>query len=402
MEEQNRSFIDLLDDYKAGIALTEDEKKLFFMYLSDPGNIRLLESCISADLQSASSEQIDQKQKAVSLENLYNRLAIPFDNHKETAPVHKLLKRKMGWVAIFVIGICAVAVLVIPRRAPHLTAQDQNNHPIKKSVITPGKTGALLTLADGKQIVLDSMPNGVISVEGNSQAFVANGKLDYRTLQLAGQQATTVYNTISTPLGRQYRVQLSDGTNVWLNAASSIKFPTVFSGKERIVEVSGEAYFEVVHNSKIPFKVKADSQVIEDLGTHFDVKAYSDEAVVKTTLIEGAVSISTPTQHTTLRPGEQASTTSGNIDVTKVDVDEVMAWKSGFFAFDDANLGDIMRQLSRWYNVSVEYHNAEHNGQRFTGKIDRSLPLTDVLSGLKFSKAHFKIDENERKIIVLP
>lgn len=401
MKEENRSFIDLLKDYKAGIPLTEDERRLFFACLDDPENIRLLELFISEDLLNADPDRVDEKQKAASLESLYKRLAIPFEGHQETTPIHKLLKRKIGWAAIFIIAICSVAILVLSRKEQSLTAKNQIGHVIKKSLITPGKNGAVLMLADGSQIVLDSMQNGVINVAGNGQAVLANGRLNYKALQVNGNNAAVAYNTISTPLGRQYQVQLSDGTKVWLNAASSIKFPTVFSGKERMVEISGEAYFEVVHNSKMPFKVKASNQIIEDIGTHFDIKAYSDDPLVKTTLIEGAVSVSAGTQRVTLKPGEQASAASGNIDIKKVDVNEVMAWKSGFFAFDNANLDDIMRQLSRWYNVSIEYHNTE-NTQRFTGKIDRSLPLADVLNGLQFSKAHFKINENERKIIVLP
>lgn len=398
----DRPFINLLEDYVAGIPLTEGEIVLFFAYLDDPVNVRLLEASISEALQNTIPGQVDEIQKAASLESLYKRLAIPFDKHSKQKHLYKSLAWKIGWAAIFVIGIFSVAILVFShKREEVLTAGMQKPHAIRKTLITPGKNGAVLTLADGRQIVLDSMQNGVINVAGNSQAVLANDQLDYKALQTNGHSTAITYNTISTPLGREYQVQLSDGTKVWLNAASSIKFPTVFSGKERMVEISGEAYFEVIHNSKMPFKVRAGNQTIEDLGTHFDIKAYSDESLVKTTLIEGAASVSAGTQHVTLQPGEQASAVAGSINIAKVDVGEVMAWKNGFFAFDNANLDDIMRQLSRWYNVSVEYHNTE-NTQRFTGKIDRSLPLADVLNGLQFSKAHFKINENERKIIVLP
>jgi ferric-dicitrate binding protein FerR (iron transport regulator) len=188
---------------------------------------------------------------------------------------------------------------------------------------------------------------------------------------------------------------LPDGTKVWLNAASSLIYPTAFSGDERTVQMTGEVYFEVTHDKKRPFKVKVGRQVIEDIGTHFNVNAYTDEPIQTTTLLEGAVSIG---GHI-LRPGEKASVAaSGTIQVSKGDPEQAVAWKNGLFDFTDADLPTVMRQLARWYNVDIKYEGNIPERQ-FNGMIGRSLTLDQVLKGLTRESVHYRIEEGNHLII---
>ena len=274
--------------------------------------------------------------------------------------------------------------------------------PNSKNDIAPGGNRATLTLSDGSTIILDSASNGTISKQGNIKVVkLANGLLAYTQ---NGKQITendeAFYNTITTPRGGQYNVTLSDGTKVWLNAASSIRFPVAFKGTERRVEITGEAYFEVAKNAAKPFKVKAVSAEIEVLGTHFNVNAYDDEAAIRTTLLEGKVKVSVSNKVARfLKPGQQAEINKeGKIGVLdKADIEEVMAWKNGRFQFSSADLKSILRQISRWYDVDIEY-----NGNvdlHFSGQLTRNENVSKVFEKLELTgEVHFRIDN--KKIIV--
>ena len=228
--------------------------------------------------------------------------------------------------------------------------------------------------------------------------------LTYLSSALSGQKTTEItYNTVSTPRGGQYEVILPDGTQVWLNAASSLKFPTAFIGKERNVELTGEAYFEVSKNKAMPFHVSAAGQVIEVLGTHFNVNAYTDETLLKTTLLEGSVKVNKGISFATLKPGQQS--TINNNEITPVikiaevtDADEVMAWKDGKFYFNNADIKTVMRQIGRWYNVDIEYAGKIPGNDGFTGTFSRNMTASKALKILAFSGVDFKIEG--RKIIV--
>jgi ferric-dicitrate binding protein FerR (iron transport regulator) len=267
--------------------------------------------------------------------------------------------------------------------------------------IMPGGNKAVLTLANGTRVMLDSIHNGKLASQGSINVVKAtNGLLAYIKQNEAGRkQKTMQYNMLTTPRGGQYQLTLSDGTKVWLNAASSIRYPVVFTGDERKVEITGEAYFEVVHNEGMPFRVQAGDEIIEDLGTHFNVNAYAEEPGIRTTLLEGSVKIG----NIILKPGEQAVLEkNGHISVSKnADMDDVIAWKNGFFAFNNANLQTVMQKLSRWYDIDVVYEPGVNNEQRFSGRIDRSLTLSQILNGLKQTRAHFRI-EADRKVVILP
>ncbi|MEB0250185.1 FecR domain-containing protein, partial [Mucilaginibacter sp. 5B2] len=265
----------------------------------------------------------------------------------------------------------------------------------------PGGNKAVLTLANGKTIVLDNAENGTLAKEGTTLVKkTTDGQVIYNTNALAGDEAAPSINTISTPRGGQYQVVLPDGTQVWLNSASSLTFPTRFTGRSRQVKITGEAYFEVTKNTLMPFKVKTNRADIEVLGTHFNVMAYDDEVIMKTTLLEGAVSITSGTFSARLKPGQQAQIKSSgqNKIINDVDVDDETAWKNGIFQFREVGIDAILRQAARWYDVPVTY-NGKVPDKVFTGRISRNVKASVLLDILKYTGVNLKIEGN--KIIVL-
>lgn len=309
------------------------------------------------------------------------------------AAAHQLSSAKMvrfrnrWWMAAAaVILLVAAGIYFLQPPAPQaVTVQHMD--------VRPGSSKAVLTLADGTTVPLDSAGNQVIR-----PGIIQQGD----QLQYEGESATVSYNVLTTPRGGQFRLTLPDGTKVWLNAASSLRYPTAFTGAERKVEVTGEAYFEVVQNAGKPFRVTTAGQaMIEVLGTRFNVNAYPEESSIHATLLEGAVKVSAGQHSAVLKPGQQAQVNaSGRISITaNVNLDEVMAWKNELFYFRDADIRTVMRQLERWYDVQVEYAGAIPE-RRFQGEIQRNLPLSDVLEGLKTTGIRFTIEE--RKIIVQP
>lgn len=267
--------------------------------------------------------------------------------------------------------------------------------------LPPGGNKAILTLGDGSNIILDSAGNGNLASQGNTSITKSGkGELVYKSNNKATE--AIVYNTVTTPKGGQYHIVLPDGSKVWLNAASSLRFPTAFIGKERRVEITGEVYFEVAHNAKMPFIVKANDTEVAVLGTHFNVMAYADEKVMKTTLLEGSVKVSRSGKSAMLAPGQQARLTnsSENIRVLDdVDTDKEMAWKTGYFQFEDENLESIMRQVSRWYDVDIAYEGSASR-EHFTGRLPRNANVSKVLKILSLSGVKFRIEG--KSIIVTP
>lgn len=277
---------------------------------------------------------------------------------------------------------------------------------VYKNDVAPGDKKAVLTLEDNTRIILDGASLGNIARQtGITVSKTANGHLLYIVDDkniIAGEAPR--FNTISTPRGGEYQVQLSDGTVVWLNAMSSIRFPTSFTGAERRVELSGEAYFEVAKNKAMPFRVVSGRQVVEVLGTHFNIAAYRDEQAVKTTLLEGSVKVYLPervSKPRVLQPGEQAVLGGGEDElfVIKADLEEAVAWKNGYFIFADEELETIMRKISRWYDVEVEYQGIDQN-LKFGGAVSRSRNLSQVLDLLELTdKVKFKVEG--RRITVM-
>jgi transmembrane sensor len=266
--------------------------------------------------------------------------------------------------------------------------------------VKPGGNKAVLTLADGSQITLDSAGNGAIAQQGNVQVIKLNsGQLAY---QAGGAgQPKSGYNTLTTPRGGQFRIVLPDGSNVWLNAASSLRFPTAFAGKERAVELQGEAYFEIAENTQQPFKVMVNDMTVQVLGTHFNVMAYADEQQARTTLLQGAVKVVRGVQALTLKPGQQAVTDhQSNINLKEnINLEEVVAWKNGYFQFNHEPLEGVMRQVGRWYDAEIAYE-GNVPSREFGGQVLRSSSITDVLKMLELTGVHFRVEG--KKIIVTP
>lgn len=277
------------------------------------------------------------------------------------------------------------------------------NQQIAAAQIHPGRNKAILTLGDGSKIALNDARNGTLARQGNTKIDkLSNGKLIYHRNDKRGAETTLLYNTMTTPRGGQYQVTLPDGTQVWLNAESSITYPTFFDGKKRDVTITGEAYFEVAKNKKMPFYVHSGDQTVRVLGTHFNINSYGDEDGIKTTLLEGSVKVFLTNQElpgTVIKPGEQAHLRNGGFNVSTVDTDEVVAWKNGITSFNNADIKSVMRQLSRWYDVEVKY---EPNlpERAFSGEISRTANLSEVFKILKMSNINFKVEG--RTIIVSP
>ena len=311
-------------------------------------------------------------------------------------PSGRISPRLITGIAAAVILALGTCLYFLSLHKPSKEVAKTTPAPSLKYDVPPGGNKAILTLSDGSQIVLDSAATGVLSNQGNSRILKINsGQLAYKTAAGGRLSASgpIAYNTISTPRGGQYQLMLADGTKVWLNASSSLRYPVAFSGKERSVELTGEGYFEVEKNEMMPFKVKVNTMEVDVLGTHFNVNAYSDESAIKTTLLEGAVKIKNSHASNTLSPGQQAQLTKdGQINiVNKVDMDEVVAWKDGYFQFNQADLKNIMRQISRWYDVDIRYE-GEMPDRKFGGDISRTANISEVLNILKVSQVHFRIE----------
>ncbi len=266
----------------------------------------------------------------------------------------------------------------------------------------PGSNIAILTLADGSKISLDDAVNGEIARQAGIRVRkTADGQLQYDVSSKDDGTATTsLYNTISTPRGGQYQINLPDGSKVWLNAASSLKYPVTFVGNERKVELDGEAYFDIAHDRNKPFRVKSRGQVVEVFGTEFNINSYSNEPVITTTLLNGSVSVTQTSnmQARKLKPGQEATHSgSDNLRIGPGDISQAISWKNGNFIFNDMDLVNILRQLERWYDVDVDYANIPQT--RYNGNISRTVKLSKVLKMLEVTgPVKFKIEGKEVKI----
>ncbi|MBU0695099.1 MAG: DUF4974 domain-containing protein [Bacteroidetes bacterium] len=269
--------------------------------------------------------------------------------------------------------------------------------------VVPGGNKAILTLANGKKIILDSSSNGEIAKEGGVIITkTKGGRVIYDLSHQNNFNEVVAYNTISTPRGGQYQVILPDGSQAWLNAASSIHFPTVFKSNERKVEITGEVYFEVSKDKTKPFRVMTGDQMVEVLGTHFNVMAYADEKATVTTLLEGSVKVSNSKNQVLLKPNQEATLhrDNQNFAVKDADAESAVMWKNGYFLFNDESLESIMRKISRWYNVEVVYK-GDVAQKTFGGTISRFKNLSELLEVLQATgSVHFKIEEG--RIIAMP
>ncbi|MFT3946800.1 MAG: FecR domain-containing protein [Agriterribacter sp.] len=352
----------------------------------------------------------DEKEQNETAERIAARIAGSIDAYRQLTRARSYKKRRRLYMAaatvlILLSSFGVYRYFVSPDSSNQVIISQGKNEQFQNDEIKPGGNKALLVLANGSTIVLDSASNGTLSRQGNIQVL----KLDNGLLSYTGQKEKGAahddffFNTISTPRGGQYQVTLSDGTKVWLNAASSIRFPVAFTRSERRVSVTGEVYFEVAHDKQKPFKVEVNNNEIEVLGTHFNINAYHDEAALKTTLLEGKIkqTVSGGATQVILLPGQQSHISGdGRITVKKnVDTEEAVAWMHGNFQFKSADLHTILRQVARWYDVEIEYRG--HFNLHFTGQLPRSENVNTLFKHLALTgEVHFKI--KDRKIIVSP
>ncbi len=344
----------------------------------------------------------DDEENAITLEELDNAK----DNIWTSLPVHESVNPKQfklwsGTMRIAVAAMILLSVSVGLFLANRKTGGEEITA-IVNSNIVPGGKKALLTLANGKSIILSDAQNGKLADQTGTSVFkTANGEIVYNA---ENDNASKVeYNQLSIPRGGYYVLTLADGTKVWLNSESSLKYPTDFIGTERIVELTGEGYFEVAHRKNQPFKVITNKQTVEVLGTHFNINAYDNEKVTTTTLLEGSVQIQKTNQPknqpTILKPGQQALLKNGELLVSEADVEASIAWVNNYFIFNKEELGSIMRQLSRWYDVDVICP-PDLEEKAFFGNISRSKNIKDVINIIEKTKdVHFKIEG--RRITVM-
>lgn len=302
--------------------------------------------------------------------------------------------RFFRYAAAAVIFISIFAGLYFYKLKETVVAGKQEPKMVRIHDRAPGGNKATLTLANGVKISLTDATNGdLVKQSGISITKAADGQLVYKVSGVATRPAVAEFNNITTPNGGNYQIFLSDGTKVWLNDASSLKFPTVFAGAERNVELTGEAYFEVLENKEMPFTVRANGTKVVVLGTHFNVMAYPDEKMVKTTLLEGSVKLIHTDAVAFLKPGQEGTImeNGGVYKVHDADIAAAMAWKNGYFLLDNASLPQLMRQVSRWYDVDVVYA-ANFKDHEFVGEVSRKYSLMKMLKILELSGVTFKLE----------
>jgi transmembrane sensor len=392
----------LLDKYLQN-SISKEELETLLQKASEYEDLETFSTALKSHWEKA-------KEKAfvgVGPENWDEKFAAMMEEAKRSAPAIKMQDKKgTRWLYRIV---AAASVLILLSAGTYFLffhkptkeiSQAKNIPQLKNDVAAPTGAKTTLTLANGSTIILDSAQNGALADQGNSRVQKLNSsQLAYNTLN--EKPTEIVYNTLTTAKGGQTMVVLADGTKVWLNALSSLKFPTAFAGENREVELKGEGYFEVSKNARMPFYVKVNDVRVKVLGTHFNIMAYDDENVIKTTLLEGSVKITKDTKEKILKPGEQATVdkTNGNVQVkTDEDADEAIAWKNGFFEFSRLDMQGIMRQVSRWYDVEVSYDQKVNTNRTFSAIVSRSSNLSVVMKIMEQANIHFKVEGN--KIII--
>jgi ferric-dicitrate binding protein FerR (iron transport regulator) len=395
---------ELAQRYLEGTA-TEEEKRLLHEWYD------------KADEEDAEVELVFTNRKE-GADEARDRMLYALESKIEPViPARRPVLRRMITTAAALLVLSAGGLLLLsrhPHKAP-LAKQSRADRPVQNDV-APGQNKATLVLGNGRVVVLDDTSNGAITQEGGVHVDKQHDKLTYRFSGQPEADDSVINNVITTPKGGQYQVVLADGTIVWLNAASSIRFPTAFKGADRRIEVSGEAYFEIARNPGKPFRVfvsttplltpgqaeTKDELQVEVLGTRFDVMSYDNERSINTTLLEGSVKVIKGGSENLLKPGEQATydrSTLHDIRVSEGDEEQAVAWKNGLFQFKEADLQTIMRQIARWYDVDISYK-GDIPKRYFTGEVPRNVNVSKVLEVLELSDIHFRIEG--RVINVLP
>ncbi|SEP08055.1 FecR protein [Mucilaginibacter gossypiicola] len=384
---QKQEFLQLIEKYLAGQTTAAEKEQLLNFFESFQGDTDEWDEKVIG---------VRQELEGRMLNNIRQAIAQPVLNKSPKVVSLHFFRNVAAAAILLAVSGTAVYHWYHKHEQQQLAAQ---NKAVVKHDVDPGDNRAVLTLANGSKLILDSARIGLLNQTGNiSVNKTKDGQVVY-SADKDQQNGPVAYNTISTPRGGQYQVVLADGSKVWLNSASSLKFPTVFTGNERTVDLTGEGYFEIARNKAKPFNVKVKDINVTVLGTHFNIMAYNDEAAVKTTLLEGLVRLTQGNVSDMLKPGQQGVINDKGIKIIDVDTDEAVAWKNGFFDFERANIQDIMKQLSRWYGTEVMYEGKIPDDE-FVGKIRRDVKLSQVLHILELSHVRFRIEN--KKIIVTP
>lgn len=407
---ETQRIVYLLERYVA-VLLTEAEEQELTLIMNDPEQEELVRSVLLRLLEGEGAAAPDQVEPAANWGPVLQRVfsvdktmalsSAPLMD-ASPAPIRTISRRWMAAAAVLILlGGSALYIFTRPSPiTPVAKTSLKSTQPIH-----PGSNRAILTLASGQQIVLDDAHNGVVGQQGKTQVIkLDSGRLAYNSGggengSEGNESGAPLYNTITTPRGGQYQITLPDETKVWLNAESSLRFPTAFTATERVVELTGEAYFEVAPNKSKPFLVKTGQSNTRVLGTSFNIMAYSDEGPVKTTLLEGAVKIDEGGHSVVLQPGEQGIFNSELITTKTVNIRAVVAWKDGYYFFDRTPVQSVMRQIARWYNVDIVYKGAVPKDE-IVGRIPRTAYVSEVLHIMELIGIHFKIEG--RTIIVTP
>lgn len=373
----------------------------FAQQLEEDGFVKDIADRSPAQMNDLRRELFSRIQQATGIETSIDAgdesvLPLQTDRRERSGVLAYMRSNFMKAAAVLLIVAGAGTMWLLHQRSQSATSTDK---PVAiNTTIAPGGNHATLKLSDGTLISLDSANVGAIAQQENvAISKSASGTVEYN---VKGSGAATAMNTLSTPKGGQYKLVLPDGSKVWLNAASSITFPARFSSQDRKVSITGEAYFEITNDATRPFFVKAKETEVKVLGTSFNINAYDDEPVLATTLIAGAVMVNNKMHSQKLQPGQQTQTKGEELSLIKnTDVDAVIAWKEGFFNFQDMHLQAVMRQLERWYDIEVAYEGSVHN-IAFYGKLSKDLTLQETLDGMAKTGLHFRLEG--RRLIVTP
>ncbi|SHN30656.1 FecR family protein [Chitinophaga sp. CF418] len=383
-----------------GQAVTEEETAEFrqwFLREASEEELQELASAHEAVLMEVQEPTYDNKE---IVSNIYSRLTAYYlaevstmeESNKQEAIIRKIRKRNYWWAAAASLLIAGGAAIWILR-----SEQPKRAAIVQRNVLEPGSNKAILTLANGQEIILDNLANGNIAVQGG----VTITKADSGAIAYIGTGDNVQYHTLSTPRGGQFQLTLPDGSKVWLNSASSIRYPTAFIGAERKVEMTGEGYFEVAPDAAKPFTVKAGRLDVHVLGTGFNIMAYADENAIRTTLVSGSVKVEAGDATAMLTPGVQASlaTEGQTFKTTRPDLAEVLAWKNGQFRFNRTGIKNIMRQVARWYDVDIRYEGNVDNIE-FQGILSRKVTAKALLETLEATgEVHFRIEGDHISVI---
>jgi transmembrane sensor len=391
----NQSFQELLDKYLTN-AITESERNQLFLLIQLPKYLPELERIMDQQFITGEFEGTENDAlRQLIFQKIQQKKATI--NIKETGRLRYINWRRIAVAAAIILFLASGYLFLINKKKEKPVTQMREQR--FKNDVEPGKYKAKLTLANGSTIILNSTVLEELPKQGNTLILNKDKLLVYKTKEHSGTEI--LYNTLSTGHGETYAMILSDGSKVWLNSASSVKFPVAFAGKERKVEITGEAYFEIKHNDKTPFKVVVNGIEVRDLGTEFNINAYIDEVVTKTTLVSGRAMVVTGSKNRLLAPGQQVQV-DGNDEmklVSNADVEEAVAWKNGLFRFKSADVGTVMRQLARWYDVDVKYEGKIPDAH-MSGIVSRDVSLKEALKMLELSDIHVRIEG--MKLIVMP